>query len=75
MTSSNNFRAALHDGERFWAWKLALRVTTIVLALVAIGLLAWASSPLNQSFGHQFWLLPWEFIPVCYSLLQQLRCK
>ncbi|MCJ1479509.1 hypothetical protein MMC13_008195 [Lambiella insularis] len=69
MTSDNTFRAALHDGERYWAWKLALRVITIVLALVSIGLLAWASSPYNQVFSYEFWLVVWEFIPLGISII------
>ncbi|MCJ1387276.1 hypothetical protein MMC18_000116 [Xylographa bjoerkii] len=69
MASSNTFRAALRDGERYWAWKLALRVIAIVFALVSVGCLAWASSPVNEFFSENFYLIPWEFIPLGASII------
>ncbi|MCJ1401000.1 hypothetical protein MMC11_004212 [Xylographa trunciseda] len=69
MASGNTFRAALHDGERYWAWKLALRATAIVFALVSVGCFAWASSPANESLSNFFYFVPWEFIPLGVSII------
>ena len=63
-------RAALHDAERFWAWKLALRAITIVAALVAVGCVAWTVSQ-NYDNGD-FWLLPWDLIPLGVSVIWNL---
>ncbi|MCJ1382659.1 hypothetical protein MMC17_005772 [Xylographa soralifera] len=69
MAFGNTFRAALHDGERYWAWKFALRVIAIIFALVAVGTLAWASTPRNMSFNEYFYLTPWEFFPLGISII------
>jgi len=68
MASGNSFRAALHDGERYWAWKLALRVTSIVFALISVGCIAWALSPVNE-FSDYFYVIPWELIPLGISII------
>ncbi|MCJ1244084.1 hypothetical protein MMC30_001282 [Trapelia coarctata] len=63
-------RAALHDAERHWLAKFALRVITIVVALVAIIMISWASA---QETEYSFlYLIVWEFIPLGISLLWNL---
>jgi len=63
MVFTATSRAALHDAERYWLAKFILRVTTIVVALIAIIMISWASGQETDAYGFLY-LIVREFIPV-----------
>ena len=65
MVFTASSRAALHDAEKHWLAKLILRAVTIVVALVAIIMMSWASA--NEIIYDGLLLIVWEFIPVRFS--------
>lgn len=61
-------RMRLYQDDRKWAWKFALRILAIVLALGGIGCIAWASSEnWNSRYFYEYGvhlLVPYDLIPV-----------
>ncbi|MCJ1473467.1 hypothetical protein MMC13_002118 [Lambiella insularis] len=73
MIFTPSSRARVHAAERHWAIKFTLRLITIGLALIAIGISAYTLSPAFQNAQDNFLdsggLLWLALIPLCMSVL------
>jgi hypothetical protein len=70
------YRQKLDAGEHLWMWKLGLRIIMMIVAVIGIGTIGWATSvSVNDSnFSDYFygiydydssWEIPWGLITVC----------
>lgn len=70
MIFSATSRARVRDAERLWIAKFILRITTLVVGLIAIGCTAWAfDGPISSYLEENRWLLPWQFISLGISVI------
>ncbi|KAF2094102.1 hypothetical protein NA57DRAFT_60746 [Rhizodiscina lignyota] len=74
MPFGPEYRAQLASHDRHWAWKLGLRLLLILIDLVVVGLVGWATADGLKQYGdiYDIWdsdVIPWDFIPVGASLI------